>query len=100
MDGLIGRITTQPGKRGALAEILLRGTGAMPGCLSYVVAEDPSDPDSLWITEVWADQASHQASLSFPAVKEAITHGRPLIAAFSDRRETMPLGGHGLVPRP
>ena len=25
----------------------------MPGCLSYVVARDPTDADAIWITEVW-----------------------------------------------
>lgn len=97
MYGLIGRIQAHPGQRAALAEILLRGTGGMPGCLSYVVAADPTDADSLWVTEVWVDEASHRASLGLPAVQEAISRGRPMIAGFGDRRETVPLGGHGLA---
>ena len=48
MYGLIGKITAAPGQRDALAAILLGGTGAMPGCLSYIVATDPSDLDALW----------------------------------------------------
>lgn len=96
MYGLIGKMTAVPGQRDALAAILLRGTNAMPGCLSYIVAADPSDPDALWITEVWDSAASHQASLSFPAVRAAIAAGRPLIAGFSDRTETVPLGGLGI----
>ena len=72
MYGLIGKITTAPGQRDALAVILLGGTGAMPGSLSYIVATDPSDPDALWITEVWDTQAQHQASLGLPAVQAAI----------------------------
>jgi quinol monooxygenase YgiN len=96
MYGLIGRIQTTPGQRDALAAILLDGVAGMPGCLSYVVARDASDPDSLWVTEVWEDQASHQASLSIPSVQEAIAKGRPLILGFFDRVETEPLGGHGL----
>lgn len=96
MYGLIGKMTATPGQRDALAAILLRGTTAMPGCLSYVVAADPSEPDALWITEVWDSAASHQASLALPSVKAAITEGRPLIAGFSNRTETVPLGGMGL----
>jgi quinol monooxygenase YgiN len=96
MYGLIGKVTATPGQRDALATILLEGTGAMPGCLSYVVAIDPSDADALWITEVWDSQASHQASLKLPAVQAAIAKGRPLIAGFSNRVETMPLGGYGI----
>jgi quinol monooxygenase YgiN len=96
MYGLIGKMTAVSGQRDALVAILLGGPGAMPGCLSYVVASDPSDPDALWITEVWESQASHQASLGLPGVKEAIARGRPLIDGFSNRVETVPLGGVGL----
>ncbi|HZY48156.1 MAG TPA: putative quinol monooxygenase, partial [Devosia sp.] len=64
-----------------------------PGCLSYVVAEDPDDADALWVTEVWVDEAAHQASLQLPAVKAAIAQGRPLIAGFDSRVVTKVLGG-------
>ena len=91
-----------PGQRDALAAILLEGTQAMPGCLSYVIASDPADANALWITEVWDSQASHHASLSLPAVQAAIAKGRPMIAGFSNRVETVPMGGHrleGAAPR-
>jgi quinol monooxygenase YgiN len=94
--GLIGKLTAVPGARDQLAALLPEGTGAMPGCLSYVVATDPAEPDALWITEVWNSRESHAASLKLPAVQAAIAQGRPLIAGFSDRVETVPLGGHGL----
>ncbi|RZJ16926.1 MAG: antibiotic biosynthesis monooxygenase [Brevundimonas sp.] len=96
MYGLIGRMKAHPGQRNALAAILLEGTGAMPGCLSYVVARDPADADALWITEVWDSADSHRASLALPTVQAAITRGRPLIAGFDNRTETEPLGGVGL----
>ncbi|CAN5790704.1 antibiotic biosynthesis monooxygenase [soil metagenome] len=96
MYGLIGKMVAVPGQRDALAEILLEGTEEMPGCLSYVIALDPSDADALWITEVWDSQASHEASLALPSVKQAIGKGRPLIAGFGDRTVTQPVGGHKL----
>jgi hypothetical protein len=37
MYGLISRINAVDGQRDALAAILLEGTKAMPGCLSYVI---------------------------------------------------------------
>lgn len=97
MYGLIGRMIAAPGKRDELASILLEGTGAMPGCLSYIIAADPTNPDALWITEAWDSKDSHAASLKLPAVQAAIAKGRPLIAGFDSRSETTPLGGHGLV---
>jgi len=93
---LIGKILAVTGQRDALDGILLEGTKAMPGCLSYIVATDPVEPDALWVTEVWDSQASHQASLALPEVKAAIARGRPLIAGFSNRVETAPMGGAGL----
>ena len=96
MYGLIGKITTTPGQRDALVAILVEGTAKMSGCLSYVVSLDTTDPDGLWVTEVWDHQESHRASLQLPAVQAAIAKGRPLIAGFSNRVETTPLGGVGL----
>jgi len=97
MYGLIGKMTTAPGKREELIAILLDGVGNMPGCLSYIVAKDPGDANAIWITEAWDSQASHEASIALPAVKAAIAKGRPLIAGFSDRVVTTPVGGHGLA---
>lgn len=96
MYGLIDKMSAVPGQRDALISILLDGVSGMPGCLSYVVAKDPSDEDAIWITEVWESQASHKASLSLTSVKEAISKGKPLIASFDTQTETVPVGGHGI----
>jgi len=53
MYGLIGKIQTAAGQRDALIAVLLEGTSAMPGCLSYIVAKDPADADAIWVTETW-----------------------------------------------
>ena len=47
MYGLIGQIKTVPGQRDALISILISGGSGMPGCLSYIVAQDPLDLDSI-----------------------------------------------------
>jgi len=98
--GLISRMRAQAGRRGELMEILLASTSSMPGCLSYVVAEDATDADAIWITEIWEDEASHKASLSLPVVQAAIGRAKPMIAGFEAQTRTRPLGGAGLsVPR-
>ena len=97
MYGLIGKMKVVPGQRDALASILIDGVSGMPGCLSYIVARDPTDEDAIWITEAWIDQTSHKASMSLPSVQHAIAIGRPLITGFGERFETAPVGGHGLV---
>lgn len=68
----------------------------MPGCLSYVVAADPADPDGVWVSEVWTNAESHKASLQLESVKAAITKGMPLIAGFESHVETEPRGGIGI----
>ncbi len=97
MYGLIGKMIAAPGKREELIAILLEGIAGMPGCLSYVVAQDPADESAIWITEVWDSAASHQASLSLPSVRAAIDRARPIIAGFGESIATAPVGGHGLA---
>nr|WP_241527240.1 putative quinol monooxygenase [Sphingomonas turrisvirgatae] len=96
MYGVMGKMKAQPGKRADLVAILLDATADMPGCRSYIVAEDLNDADAIWITEVWDDEASHKASLTLPDVKAAITKARPLIAGFESQTITRVLGGTGL----
>ena len=43
MYGLIGKMMTVDGKRSELTALLLEAVTRMPGCLSYVVAEDTTD---------------------------------------------------------
>ncbi|MGB3832069.1 MAG: putative quinol monooxygenase [Mesorhizobium sp.] len=96
MYGLIGKMRAAPGKRDEVVQILLETTGALPGCLSYIVARDPADTNAIWVTEVWTDAESHKASLSLPDVQAAIGRARPLITGFDFQVETSPAGGHGL----
>ena len=95
--GLIGKMLATPGKRDELIDILIGGVSGMPGCLSYIVARDSEDADALWVSEVWESKEAHEASLSLPSVREAISKGRPMIAGFGERFETEPVGGHGLA---
>jgi quinol monooxygenase YgiN len=95
--GMIGKIKAKPGTRAELVAILSGGTGAIPGCLAYLIAEDAADPDAIWITELWDSKESHAASLQLPAVRDAIAKGRPLIAGFDLSAETRPVPGSFLA---
>lgn len=96
MYGLIGKMTAIAGERDTLTAILVKGIVGMPGCLSYVVANDPTNAEIIWITEVWESKEAHAASLGLPSVRDAITKGRPLIAGMETVAETSPIGGSGL----
>lgn len=75
---------------------MLEGNDAMAGCLSYVIARDPTSDDGIWITEVWDSRESHGASLHLPHVQATIARARPLIAGFAEHFETEPQGGIGI----
>lgn len=96
MFGMLGRMKAVPGKRAELIALLLEGSGTMPGCLSYIVAEDLADPDAIWITEAWDSKESHTDSLRMPQVQAAISKARSLIAGFDSSAQTRPVGGVGL----
>ncbi len=78
---LHGRIGATPGKRDELLAILGEGdaTEPMPGCRLYLVAVDDTDPDGVWVTEVWETEADHRASLELPRVKEQIARAMPIL---------------------
>jgi len=96
--GLYGKIVTQPGGRDALVAILLEAAATMPdvpGCELYIINVAATEPDAIWVTEVWTTQADHAASLTRADVQALIARGRPLIAG-GERIEVIPLGGKGL----
>jgi quinol monooxygenase YgiN len=92
MWGMIAKITAVGGKRSALVEILSRNSKTMPGCLSYIVAEDSADENVIWVTEAWKDLASHDNSFTLPSVQTAIRDAKPLVAGFEKVATTRPVG--------
>jgi quinol monooxygenase YgiN len=96
MWGLIAKITLLAGKRDEMIEILRESAADMPGCLGYVVAKDAADENTIWVTEVWDSMASHDASLSLPAVKNAIPRGKAIVSNFERIAVTSPVWGAGL----
>jgi quinol monooxygenase YgiN len=97
MYGLIGSMTAVSGRRDDLIAILTEAVSKMPGCLSYVVAKDSRDENTIWVTEVWDSKESHDASLSLPSVTKAISAARPMISTFGNQVITTPVGGYGLA---
>ena len=96
MFGMIGKMITAAGKRAEVISLLLQAVSAMPGCLSYVLAQDTADENGIWITEVWDSKDSHDASLALPEVRKSIAAARPMIAGFSNQVITTPVGGYGI----
>ena len=97
MWGMIAKITLLPGRRDEMIEILKESAATMPGCPSYVVAKDAADENTVWVTEVWDSMASHDASLSLPAVKNAIPRSKAIVSNFERIAVTNPVWRAGLA---
>ena len=93
MYGLIGSFKARPGQREALISLMAGSSTNMPGCRSYVIARDLSDPDLIWITEVWESKDDHANSLKIPEIRATIDKAMPLIDEFGTRVETDPVAG-------
>jgi quinol monooxygenase YgiN/mannose-6-phosphate isomerase-like protein (cupin superfamily) len=100
------KFTAQPGRGDELAGLLLGAAESLldaAGCELYVVNRSASNPDQIWVTELWRDQEALDASLEalrteagqaqIAAVTALLAEGqRPVLI------ELVPLGGVGYLP--
>lgn len=93
------RMVSLPGHGGELAQALLRvadGMADAPGCQAYVVNAAPDEPDTVWVTEVWADAASSEEALNRDLGEAGLGAVLELLAEAPEYIEVSPLGGPGL----
>ena len=91
MYGLIAKLTVVPGKRDEMIGILRESAANMPGCFSYVVAQDSFHEDTIWVSEVWETLPSHDASLRLPSVQKAIPLAKAIVTRFETVAVTTPV---------
>ena len=92
MYGLIVKLTAAAGRRSDLITMMGgEDSHAIPGCLSFIVAEDAGDEDVLWITEVWDSQESHELSLKRPSVETKLTDVDDVIVAYEKVATSRPV---------
>ena len=100
--GRIGRYVRMealPGKGSVLAGKLLtvaEGMRAAPGCELYVVNLSADEPDIVWVTEVWANEAASDRALSSDLGEAGIGEVIELLAGPPELVDLTPLGGPGL----
>jgi quinol monooxygenase YgiN/mannose-6-phosphate isomerase-like protein (cupin superfamily) len=98
------KFTAQPGRGDELAQLLLRAANSLrdtPGCELYVINRSPTDPDVVWVTELWLSQDALEASLEQLRAGDAqaqVAELRALLAAPPERIDVEPLGGVGYIP--
>jgi quinol monooxygenase YgiN/mannose-6-phosphate isomerase-like protein (cupin superfamily) len=97
------KFTAQPGRGDELAALLLRAADSLrdvAGCELYVVSRSAADPDVAWVTELWLDQASIDASLEALQTEDGrarIAEVMGLLAGPPERIDLEPLGGVGYL---
>ncbi len=93
-----GKSVAKPDRGGELAEALLAAAAemeAVDGCELYLINRQTDAPDTIWVTELWSDQAA------LDAVRERI-RGSAAVAAVLELVESFEmveldlLGGKGL----
>lgn len=89
---------TRPGRGEEFAAILISGADRLKaiGCQLYVVGLSDTDPDVVWVSEVWDSREHHAASLQLPEVKAAIAEAMPLLTGDFTRQELTIAGGLGV----
>lgn len=96
--GMQGVMTATSGQGVALGAYMLEAANlvrGVKGCALYVVQLSTTAEDTVLITEVWASEDDHAASLGIPEVRALIGRARPLIAGMTHHKALL-LGGVGV----
>lgn len=96
--GMYAKFTAKPGDRDKLVTILLEaaaGAESVQECELYIVNVSDTEPDTVWVTEVWGSKEAHDASLEQEATKASIQRAMPFIAGV-ESIQIRPVGGKGI----
>ena len=92
-----GKATAREGRGQELAEILLAAAAELeddPGCQLYLINRQAGQPDVIWVTELWRDQAALDASLEQIRGSESVSAAMALVEDW-EMIELELLGGKG-----
>ena len=98
------KFTAQPGRGDEVAELLLGAADSLrdvAGCELYLINRAASEPDVVWVTELWLSQEALDASLEQLQTDEGkarIGQVMALLARTPELTELEPLGGVGYLP--
>lgn len=96
---IIAKLTANAGQRAELAEAVQSGlAGALgeAGTEYYILHEDATDENVLWMYELYTDQAALAVHGSSDALKAMGMASRPFAAARPEIIFLKPLAGKGL----
>jgi len=97
------KFTAQPGRGDELAELLLAAADSLreaAGCELYLINRAVSEPDVVWVTELWLSQEALDGSLEqlqTDAGKARVAQVNALLDTNPELTELEPLGGVGYL---
>ncbi len=98
------KFTAQPGRGDELAALLLAAAASLrdtAGCELYLINRAASEPDVIWVTELWLSQEALDGSLEQLQADEGkarIAQVNALLDQAPELIELEPLGGVGYLP--
>ena len=97
---LLNRLTTKPGRRDRVVEILLESGKLFDdnaACRLYLVAESADDPNLIWVVDLWTSEEKHAEALEVPEMRPFVEECMPLLEGMPEQTRVTPVGGK--VPR-
>jgi quinol monooxygenase YgiN len=98
--GMFNKFAAHAGKGEELLQHLLKAASLVEnaaGCELYIVNMSPSEPDVVWVSEIWDREEDHRASLSNEGATELIQATIPLLARPPEQILVVPVGGKGFT---
>jgi quinol monooxygenase YgiN/quercetin dioxygenase-like cupin family protein len=98
------KFTAQPGRGEELAKLLLAAAESLreiAGCELYLINRAASEPDVVWVTELWLSQEALDGSLEQLQTDEGkarVARVNALLDKTPELTELEPLGGIGYLP--
>ncbi|RDU37185.1 antibiotic biosynthesis monooxygenase [Neobacillus piezotolerans] len=96
---LFGKFTVREGERDTMVDILLEAAESMKKleeCEIYLVNISESEPNCVYVYEVWSDENAHQESLKLEATQTLISRAKPLITGMERIITLITKGGKGI----
>lgn len=94
---LHGKLTAKSGHRDELAAILIQASqlvSTAKGAHLYAISKDESEPDAVYVTEIWDSKEDHDNSLNVAGVRDLIMKAMPILDGLPTKgQELHILGG-------
>jgi quinol monooxygenase YgiN len=97
-SALLNRLTTKPGQRDRVVEILLESGRLFEdneACLLYLVSESQDDPNLIWVVDLWTSKEAHADALKAPELRPYVEQAIPLLEGMPEQIEIRAVGGKG-----